>query len=92
METRAQIEASCMEMNLIWQSELPYYSSQKWWHERGEIVEFPWVTNVILAVKITKLGPHSGYYLKLAEKLITAKQIMKLEAPDIVEKYLKMRE
>ena len=75
METRAQIEASCMEMNLIWQSELPYYSFQKWWYERGEIVGFPWVTNMILAVKMTKMEPHSDYYLKLGEKLITVKPI-----------------
>lgn len=47
---------------------------------------------MILAVKITKLEPHSGYYLKPGEKLITAKPIMELEAPDIVEKYLKIRE
>ncbi len=47
---------------------------------------------MILAVKITKLEPHSGYYLKPGEKLITAKPIMELEAPDIVETYLKMSE
>lgn len=57
METRAQIEASCMEMNLIWQSELPYYSFQKWWYERGEIGEFPWVTNMILALKLQNWNP-----------------------------------
>lgn len=46
---------------------------------------------MILAVKITKLEPHSGYYLKPGKKLITAKPIMKFEAPDIVEKYIKIR-
>lgn len=81
MEARAQIEASYMEMNLIWQSELPYYSFQKWWYERGEIVEFPWVTNMILAVKITKLEPHSGYYLKPGEKLINARPMTKSKWP-----------
>lgn len=44
---------------------------------------------MILAVKITKLEPHSGYYLKPGEKLITAKPIMKLEVVDIVENILK---
>lgn len=35
------------------------------------------MTNTILAVKITKLEPHSGYYLKPGEKLITGKPITK---------------
>lgn len=42
-----------------------------------------------MAVKIAKLEAHSGYYFESGEKLITAKPIMQLEVPDIVEKYLK---
>ena len=42
-----------------------------------------------MAVKIAKLEARSGYYFESGEKLITAKPIMQLEAPDIVEKYLK---
>lgn len=78
METRAQIEALCVEMNLIWHSELHYYSFQKWWYERGEIIKFSRVTNMILAVSITQLEPHSRYYLKPGDKLITAKPITKM--------------
>lgn len=48
---------------------------------------------MILAVKITKLDPHSGYYFEPGEKLNTAKPITNLEAPDIVKKkILKKRE
>lgn len=42
-----------------------------------------------MAVKIAKLEAHSGYYFESGEKLITAKPIIQLEVPDIVEKYLK---
>lgn len=52
----AQIEASCMETDLIWQSELPYYSFQKWWYESGEIVEFP-AGKEISNGEMTKLEP-----------------------------------
>lgn len=55
----------------------------------GEIVEPLWETNVILADEITKLEPHRGFYVKPGEKLITAKPIMKIEAPDIVKYILK---
>lgn len=61
METRAQIKASCMEMKLIWESELPYYSFQRWWYGRGEIVELPRVTKTLLLVKVE---PHGGYYTR----------------------------
>lgn len=42
-------------------------------------------------VKSTKLEPHR-YCSKLGEKLITAKPITKSEVPDIVDKYLKIKE
>lgn len=87
METRAQRETLCMEMNLIWHSELPYYSFQRWWYERGEIVKFSRGTNKILAVKITQLEPRSRYCLKPREKLITAKPITKLELLEIPRPY-----
>lgn len=40
---------------------------------------------MILAVKIIKLEPHGGYYLKLRQKLINAKPITNKAAQDIVD-------
>ena len=83
MATGPEIKASRMEMNLIWESELPYYGSQTWWYERGGIVESPRETNVLLLVKIAQVEPCGGYCVSPGEKLITAKPITKLEAPNI---------